>query len=104
MKLNVEEQNFIHRWSWNYPSALKSARKYRECRRVEYIPNKTLEDVEEDLQRYCALYASYKYWYGIMFGMIQAMSFKVRISIYGACLKALNHLEEEAYGYDKEIF
>lgn len=104
MKLNVEEQNFIHRWSWNYVTALKHAREFHDKAHSEYNPKKTIDDVTDELQRYANLYASYKYWYGIMFGMIQGMSFHIRITIYGACLKALNHLQEEAYGKDEEIF
>lgn len=103
MKLNIEEQNFVYRWSKNYPEAIKSARKYHEEANAEYNPKTSIAEMTEEIESHMYHYASYKYWYGIMFGMIQGMSFKVNIQIYGACLRALKHLEEEAYGYEKEI-
>lgn len=103
MKLNVEEQNFIHRWSWNYVSAIKSARAFHDNAHGEYNPKKEISEVTEDLERYASLYANFKYWYGLMFGMIQAMSFRVNMQIYKACYRALDHLHEEAFGIDKEI-
>jgi hypothetical protein len=106
MKLNVEEQNFVFHWSHNYVEAIESARAFYKNAHAEYNPKKEITEVTEDIERYANLYANYRYWYGVMFGMILGMSFEIRIDIYGACHKALNHLHDEAYGYDgyeKEI-
>ena len=97
MKLNEDEKRFVKCWARNFAEAIKSARAFHDRPRPEYEPSAISDYVLEMTEKANELYASYKYWYGIMFGMIQAMSLDIRISIYDACSHALNNITNAAY-------
>ena len=97
MKLNIEEQEFVYKWSRNYVIALSYAWVHYDTAR-EAEPVNDPEELEKIIMRKKTAYGDYKYWYGVMYGLTIGMSNKIRIDLYQACLKALDHLHNEAYG------
>lgn len=97
MKLNQEEKRFVKCWARNFAEAIKCSEQYRKCFHVDFESNEKIADMQIELEDYLYNYASYKYWYGILFGMIQAMSLDIRIGIYDACSHALNNITSAAY-------
>ena len=98
MKLNEEEIKFVHHWAINYKNAYHAARNYRKKYiKYAYNPKMTIDELTENLEESAKMLAHYKYWHGVMMGMLHAMSYKVRITIYAACSRALGTLTEEAY-------
>lgn len=98
MKLNFEEQEFVHRWARHYYTALIAARHFHENAHMPCAPNNSPEAITEEFEKYITLYGNYRYRYGIMQGILNAMSYKIRLELYESCLKALDHLHNEAYG------
>lgn len=104
MKLNIEEQTFVHRWALDYVSALKCARAYRDNLHREYKPKMEVDEITGELDKSMLLYADYRFWYGVLLGLIHGMSYKVRLEIYSSCYRALQYLTEEAYGQHEKDY
>ena len=98
MKLNLEEQTFVHRWSMDYVHALKCARAYRDNLHREHNPKIEDDEITGELDKAMFLYADYRYWSGVLLGLIHGMSYKVRLEIYSSCYRAIQYLTDEAHG------
>ena len=97
MKLNEDEKRFIYHWAIDYKSAYQAALYYYKASRVRYPEKKTIEEVTSSLEIICQQYGNYKFWYGVLFGLIHCASLSVRDTIYAACSHALTNIINAAY-------
>ena len=97
MKLNEEEKRFILHWAIDYKNALQAALAYNKTWRTAYKPNQSIEEVTASLEFMGQEYGHYKFWYGVLYGLIHCASFGVRNTIYAACSHALQNITNAAY-------
>lgn len=97
MKLNEEEKRFIMHWAIDYKNAYQAALCYYKVSIMRYPEKKTLEEVSKSFEFMCDTYGGYKFWYGVLFGLLHCASFNVRNEIYAACSHALQNITNAAY-------
>lgn len=101
MKLNEDEKRFIYHWTIAYKNALQCARAYCKSWRNAYRVKKSLEEVTTSLEFMGQEYGNYKYWYGVLRGLLNCASFNVRNEIYTACSRSLQNITNAAYSSTK---
>lgn len=97
MKLNEDEKRFILHWAIDYKNAYQAALSYYKASIMPYPEKKTLEEVSKSYEFMCDAYGGYKFWYGVLFGLLHCASLAVRNTIYAACSHALTNIINAAY-------
>lgn len=101
MKLNEDEKRFILLWAIDYKNAYHAAKSYCRVSHIVYPDKKTLEDATSDFERLVTEYGHFKFWYGVLFGLLHCPSYNVRNTIYEACRRSLQNITNASYKYEK---
>jgi len=97
MKLNEDEKRFIYHWKIDYKNAYQAAKSYCRISHIVSPVKKTLEETIADIERIYDAHSQYKFWSGVLLGLLHITSYNVRNTIYAACSRSLQNITNAAY-------